>query len=148
MRGDQNGCANAFVQLCKQAQDLAGHFRIHIAGWFIGDQQVRLVDQGSGNRHALLLPAGQRRDGRVDPFAQSDPAQQIDHFIAIGILFLPRHAQRQSDIFESREMVQQAEFLKHHADTPPDRGQLLALQLKRLTSEQSDIPASWRMREV
>ena len=50
----------------------------------------------------------------------------------------PGDAQRQGDIFERREMIEQAEVLKHHADTAAQGGQLPALRGRDVAIEQGD----------
>ena len=35
--------------------------RVEVAGGLVGQEQVRLVDEGARDRHPLLLPAGQLR---------------------------------------------------------------------------------------
>ena len=40
-------------------------FEVEMVGGFVQQQQIRFVDQGSGQRHALARPAGQASDLRV-----------------------------------------------------------------------------------
>ena len=55
------------------------------------------------------------------------PIEKIHHITAIRGLSLSGHPQRQGDIVIGREMVKEAEFLKHDADPPPDWWQLVML---------------------
>ena len=47
------------VELDEEAQETARHLRVDVAGRLVGEQQLRLVDDGAGNGGALLLAAGQ-----------------------------------------------------------------------------------------
>src|SRR5262245_42884429 len=45
-----------FLQQCK---DLRLDGDVEGRGWFIGDQEVRLISEGHGNHHPLTLTAGE-----------------------------------------------------------------------------------------
>ena len=53
------------VELAQQRQDLDRALRVEIAGRLVGDDEVRVGDDGARDRDALLLAAGElrRRDG-------------------------------------------------------------------------------------
>jgi hypothetical protein len=58
------------------------------------------------------------------PVAEPDPAQQL-HDVGGGSRSrrLSEHAQRQRDVLEGGQVVEQAEVLEHHADAPAQRRQ-------------------------
>src|ERR1700744_4778096 len=73
--------------------------------------------------------------------AEADPAQQLDDFGAIGIFVAPLHAQRQSDILVSRQMIEQTKVLEDDADAAAQIGDLILAQARSIAIEQSDEAA-------
>ena len=49
----------AAVEALEQPQHLAGRLPVEIAGGFVGHDQGRIAHQRPGNRHPLLLAAGE-----------------------------------------------------------------------------------------
>jgi len=47
------------VQLEEDTEDRPTRFRIEVAGGLVREDETRLRDQRAGDRHALLLAAGQ-----------------------------------------------------------------------------------------
>jgi hypothetical protein len=45
------------VDLVQQLRNLFSRGRIQVARWLITQQHLRRIDEGSGNRHPLLLPS-------------------------------------------------------------------------------------------
>ena len=109
------------VELDEQPQQPARQRRIDIAGRLVGEQELGLLDQGAGDRRALLLAARKHRRQHMHALAKADPSQQFDHVGAIARLVAPAHAQRQRDILIGGQVVEQAEILEHHADAAPQR---------------------------
>ena len=60
MRDHYDGFALA-RQILKQGENRIGGATIEITCRLIGHQQRRIIGQGPGNRHPLLLPTRQRR---------------------------------------------------------------------------------------
>src|SRR5690606_35079564 len=58
MRDDDDGASFA-VELLKNAEDFFSAMTVKRAGWFVGKDDVRIVDQRAGDGNALLLSAGQ-----------------------------------------------------------------------------------------
>ena len=56
---NQRGKARHVHELGKRRKHVIGGFRIEVAGRLVGQQQRRVVDERAGNRHALLLAAGE-----------------------------------------------------------------------------------------
>src|SRR5690606_18096697 len=77
MRHQYQGGAGFAVQLLHQRNDPLSRSRIQVAGGLIGEQNSRRVNEGTGQRHPLLLPPGELR--RVVPasLGQADPAQHL-----------------------------------------------------------------------
>ena len=57
--GDQDHGVVRVAQALEQAKDLFAGLAVERAGGFVGQQDRRLVDQRAGDRHALLLAAGE-----------------------------------------------------------------------------------------
>ena len=64
------------VELPEEREDLLAGLRVEVAGRLVGDQQGAAVDQRPGDRHALLLAAGELRRLVVEPVAQADALEQ------------------------------------------------------------------------
>ena len=76
MGGDDDGRAQ-LVERIEQMKQPFRHFRIDVAGRFVGDQQFRPGDHRAGDRHALLFAAGQRGGARGRPVAKADPGEHL-----------------------------------------------------------------------
>ena len=68
--------------------DLVAGLRVELAGRLVGQDQDRLLDQRPGDRHPLLLAAGELVRPVVEPVAQADLRQQVDGPLPL----LGRHA--------------------------------------------------------
>ena len=55
--------------------DLVAGLRVELAGRLVGQDEDRVLDQGPGDRHPLLLAARQLVGPMVEPVAQADLAQ-------------------------------------------------------------------------
>ncbi len=91
--------------------------RIQRAQWFVQQQQAWLVDQRAGQRHALLLPAGQGRRPLVGAFGQADLGQRL-----FGP-WPPVAGKAQADVVDHALPGQQARVLEHQPDIVADVGQ-------------------------
>ena len=56
----------------------ADALRVEVAGRFVGQDQRRLVDEGTGDRDPLLLAAGQLGRPVVGPIGEADERQRLD----------------------------------------------------------------------
>src|ERR1700692_1064015 len=57
MRNQDDGVP-AIMQRPEEVENLTPGLRIEVAGWLVGEQQRRLVDESTGDGHALTLTAG------------------------------------------------------------------------------------------
>ena len=55
--GDQHNRGAALVQSLENSQYLLAGVGIQVAGWLVGEDETRRVDQRSSDSNALLLPA-------------------------------------------------------------------------------------------
>src|SRR5499426_616883 len=135
------------VELDEQSQQPLRQIGIDIARRLVGEKKLRPRDHRPRDRRALLLSAREHRWQRGDAIAEPDPAQQFDHLLAITVLGLPDHPQRQCHVLEGRHVVEQAEILKHDADAPPQRGQRVLAEGSDIVAEQRDQSARGPQRE-
>ncbi len=75
--GDHDDCLARLHQALEKLEDRLGGGRIQVAGRLVRQDQRRIVDQGAGDGHALLLPAGDVRWQFVSVFAQLDQVEQL-----------------------------------------------------------------------
>jgi len=71
--GDEHeGCAGRGVQFKEQVDDGTARFIVEVAGRFVGKEDFRPVDEGTGQGHPLLLAAGELVGVVVEALAQAD----------------------------------------------------------------------------
>lgn len=113
--GDQHqGGAMLAVEGEQQVGDgLAGGL-VEVAGWLVGKQQLRAMDEGTRQRHTLLLAAGQLVRVVLHAFAKTDLGQHsAGAFARVGLAL---QLQRQHDVVQRRQRRQQVEALEYEAD--------------------------------
>ncbi len=59
MSNEQDCHVELFLQFLQQFEDLRLNGHVERGGWFVRDQQVRLVGKRHGDHHALALAAGE-----------------------------------------------------------------------------------------
>ena len=62
----------------KQAEHVGRRGGVEVAGGLVGEDQLRVGDQGPRHRDALLLAAGQLAGAVVDPVGEAHPGQGVD----------------------------------------------------------------------
>ena len=104
--------AGQFPHEAKNALDLDV---IEVGGGLVGQQQRRIVDEGTGDRHALLLPSGQLGGAMMGSLVKPDAGQQ---FVGPRLGRPPgcaRQPHRNDDIATGTEAGDQVEGLEYHA---------------------------------
>jgi hypothetical protein len=82
--GDQRGHALGLHQGVQQPHDLLGGLRVQLAGRLVGEQQLRAGRQRPGDRHPLLLAAGQLTGPLPGVLAQAHDVQhEPDAFLPV-----------------------------------------------------------------
>ena len=113
--GDQHqGRAALFVEFEQQVADALASVAVEVAGGFIGKQHVRLRGKGAGNGYPLLLATGELAWRVSQALAQADTFQQVPG--AFAGVFAAVQLQRQHDVFQRVEAVEQLERLKYEAN--------------------------------
>ena len=74
--GDQHDGDAFVIEGIEQCHDLFAGGGVQIAGGLIGQDQARLVHQGTGNRHALALTTGQLRRLVLQAMTQADALER------------------------------------------------------------------------
>src|SRR5262245_36249968 len=69
---EEQGRAALCLQRKHQVDDEAACLAIEVAGRLVGQQEVRLDDEGAGQRHTLLLAARQLARIVAEPMSQAD----------------------------------------------------------------------------
>ena len=64
------------VELRQRLHDLVRGARVEIPGRFVGEEQARGIDQGPGDRHPLLLAAGELARRVARAIAKPEPVQR------------------------------------------------------------------------
>ncbi|MNL25590.1 hypothetical protein D3C87_1470750 [compost metagenome] len=105
------------AELADHVEHFTAQFRVQRRSHFVKQHDFRPHGQGAGNRHPLLLPAGQLR--RVVPqlAAQPHQFQQIRRAFPCFGGFHAQHLHRRlDDVLQRRHVREQVEALEHHAD--------------------------------
>src|SRR5690606_21447894 len=71
VRDHDDGLAR-LVEPLEHRHDLGAGDAVEVAGGLVGQDDIRVVDQRSGDRHALLLPAGELVGPVIEPLGQAD----------------------------------------------------------------------------
>ena len=105
-----------FVELFKEAHDVFGRLRIEVARRFVGHDDVRIVDQGPGDGHALALAAGELVWFMVGPGFKADGFQFIHGPFSPLFAADAGVYQGQGDVVEGCDSRQEVEVLEDEAD--------------------------------
>ncbi|MNI63389.1 hypothetical protein D3C73_1187550 [compost metagenome] len=133
--GDHHDGGASGVDLLQQFHHSARHLRVQVAGRFVGQQQARAAGQGTGNRRALLLAAGEFVRVVLHARTQADLAQRLlDALAALAGAHLAV-AQRHVHVVEQVEVRNQVEALEDEADL------LVAQAAARIIAELADVLA-------
>ncbi|MNN08419.1 hypothetical protein D3C81_1212720 [compost metagenome] len=113
--GDQHQGGAAFlVQFEQQIADALTGVAVEVAGRLVGEQYCRFGGKGSGNGDPLLFTPGQLAWRMTQALAQAHPLKQVAGMLA-GIAAAVQ-LQRQHDVFQGIEAVEQLERLEHETD--------------------------------
>ena len=131
---EQNGDAHFLIDADKILHDLTGGDRIQRGDRFIGQDDLRVLGEGAGQCHTLLLAAGELVGADVGLIQDADLIEGLQglHFI------LPAENTQQyppewhiryaggENIFDDGGAGDQIERLEHHADAPAETAQAFA----------------------
>ena len=103
----------------KSSSIAAGVARVEVAGRLVAEQQARRADQRAGDRHALLLAAGQLRRQEVGAVGDADPVERGERALAAALARPAAVDLRQHHVLEHRAVGEQVERLKDEAQRAP-----------------------------
>ena len=95
--------------------------RIEVPGGLVGEQDLRLVHEGPGDGHALLLAARERQRMVVSTVLESELFEDREHLGARNTSRRPHHLERHGDVLLDGARRQQLEILEHDADVTAQR---------------------------
>jgi hypothetical protein len=122
-----DGLAELIDRAAQQAEHLGPRPRVEVAGRLVGEHDRRAARERTGDRHALLLAAGELVGPVVEPVAETDGVD--DGVVPLGVGLAPRDRQRQQDVLLRGQGRHQVERLEHEADlVAAQPGQLLVLE--------------------
>ena len=102
--------------LLEQVHDLHGSGRVEGAGGLVGKENLRVVDEGAGNGHALHLAAGKLARALVHVLAQADALQGLlGATLALGAADA-REREGQLDVLQDGLVRDEVVALEHEAN--------------------------------
>ena len=69
---DHDGCARGFLEAAEDCVDLVAGLGVELAGRLVGEQDDWLFHEGTGDRHSLLLAAGELVGAVVQTVLEAD----------------------------------------------------------------------------
>jgi len=135
--GDHYDGDSLVVEFLKNAHHFNGGFAVEIARWLVGEQDLRLIDERSRDRHALLLSSGKLAGKMSRAVRESDrgqgPFRALAHVPARAAM--PAIEHRQLDIFECGRAREEIETLKNETELFVAKvGEFVAVELRNIDS--------------
>src|SRR5262252_5584900 len=112
VRDHQNGVA-IVVQLAENFDDDSFVRFVEIPCWFVGKDELWLIDEGACNGYSLLFAAGELRRQMRQAIAEPDALQRLFRFLFVGDAV---EVLRQHDVFKRREIGHEMKLLENEAD--------------------------------
>src|SRR6267143_497539 len=112
VRHHQDGVSGV-VQFAENLDDDGFVGFVEIAGWLIGENDLRLIDQRARNRNALLLAAGELRGEMRQAVTEAHALQRFFSLLLVGDAM---EILREHYIFKRREIRHQMKLLEDKAD--------------------------------
>ena len=142
VRDDQEGQVVLSVQLPHQGDDLVGVLAVEVAGRLVGPDDRGVVDERTGDRHALALAARELVGHVLGPVAQAHELERIER---LAPRLLRRDAgdeQRQLDVLDRAQHGHQVVELEDEAHPArPVVGALAVGHLGERHALDQDVPA-------
>ena len=115
------------VDIREDVQYLPGGAGVQGAGGLVGQDELRVGDDGPGNGRPLLLAAGDLVGKLLQQLPNAQPVGDgVDALFHLVVLLARQH-QGQKDVVLQGEGVQQVEVLEHKAQVVPAEGGNLLL---------------------
>ena len=78
-----------FVEFLEERDDPIGRFRVEVAGWFVGQNDVRVIREHAGQGDPLLLSDTQFRGLVVQPISESHAFQESGCPLVLRLVIHP-----------------------------------------------------------
>ena len=139
MRDDHERRVAGAVQVAQEFEQRFACVGIQIAGRFIGQHEIRFLQQCPGDSHALLLAAGEFSGLVMEPLSQADFLEQDGGFLLDVLERASLDERRHAGVFERGELRQQMVKLKDEADPAVAEIGLLGLRRGARGPRRSDF---------
>lgn len=123
MRHGEHGRAQPSEQFLQFDDQPLPQRPVELPQRLVQHQQPGARREGPGQRHALLLPAGQRGDGPAARARQPHEVQQLLHPLGLSPLRLAVHPQPEGHVAAHVTLREQLVVLEHQPDPAPVRRQ-------------------------
>ena len=143
--GDDDDRRAGLVDPVEQLHHADRGDRVEVAAGLVGEQQRRVVDEGAGDRDALLLAAGELVGVAVQLGREADQAQRLRHLGADLGAAGADHLQRVGDVVVDGAVGQQLEVLEDGADVAPQLRDLLLRQGADVAAGDADRAVGGRL---
>src|SRR5690606_10833659 len=136
------------VDRAEQLHDPAGRPLVEVPGGLVGQEEHRLVGEGAGDGHPLLLPAGELGRVRLRLAREPDLCQEFGDPLADQGPARPGHLEGEGDVLGSRAIGQQTEILEDEADLAPQDRDLPGANLVRRVPAHPHLAPGGAIRHV
>ena len=121
MGGDHNRRA-LVIDVTEQAEKLGREIGIQIAGRFVGQDQSRLVGQGTGYGYPLLLATRESIRQSGLPMLQPETLEYLER-ASLGLARCDAvDAQHKGDVLQDGFPLEEFEILENHTDLSSQQG--------------------------
>ena len=139
---DHNDRRARLIQLVKNIHDLLTGGRIQRAGRLVGQQQLRLADNGARDRNALALTAGELIRPEGQTVAQPHTAQGVLRQLTALVFAHAAIEQRQGDVIHGAQLRQQIKALEHKAQQPVTHlGEVIEARVAQILAVEQEFSA-------
>lgn len=129
------------MKIQKQIQNFIGKFAVKVTGWFICQQEWRLVDHSARDADTLLFTAGERHWVHALLVEQSDHFKRRAHAPGNFVLVGAGDDQGQCHVVVHSAIQKQLMVLEHHADSAPEIGDASALKFRQIPAIDDGLAA-------
>jgi hypothetical protein len=131
VRDHDDGLAELVGRPAQELEQIGGGLGIQVAGRLVGEDDRRLVDEGPGDRNALLLAAGELGGPMRETVGDADRRDELVEPLAVGLA--PGQGERKEDVLLRVEDRHQVEALEDEAElVAPHPRQLAVLEAGEL----------------
>lgn len=131
----------AAFSLSSRSRISFGRHRIEVPGRFVGEDELRRVDEAAGNAGPLLLSAGKLCRTVIEALPQADQFGQFAHAAVVFGGDVAPIGERRGDILEDRQLGDQIVCLEDEADPfGPNRRQGIVVQFRDVVGADPVFP--------